>query len=441
MRAVDRTYRLLVDPGGGDGAGALPDRVADAVPANALRQIAALGLQKAGDLVVDPKTVLVWLLGVVGAPAAFAGLLVPVREAGSMLPQVAMVGWVRRRHIRKDLWLLSAVGQAAAAAGMAIVALVLQGAAAGVAVVALLAAFATARALGSITTKDVLGKTMPKGQRGRVTGAASVVSGAVAITLGVALRVGGGEDASPFAFGLLLGAGAATWVAAAWVFSRVQEEPGEVDADDDAGSAIGRAVRLLREDRDFRRFILARGLLLVSALSPPFVVTLAAREGGGGLQGLGPFVIGSGVASLVGGRLWGPQADRSSRQVMVRAAGGATAVIVVLLALLPLGTLAEGPLLLPAAYLLLALAHEGSRIGRKTYVVDLAEGNERTDYVAVSNTAMAVVLLLAGALTAAVSTAGPEWGLAALVVFGVLAVLVARSLPEVAGGAEGAESR
>ena len=58
--------------------------------------------------------------------------------------------------------------------------------------------------------------------------------------------------------------------------------------------------------------------------------------------------------------------------------------------------LAAHPAFFPAAYFVLSIAHDGVRVGRKTYVVDLARGNRRTDYVSVSNTVIGVVLLVAG---------------------------------------------
>ena len=64
---------------------------------------------------------------------------------------------------------------------------------------------------------------------------------------------------------------------------------------------------------------------------------------------------------------------------------------------------------IPAAYFALSVAHDGVRVGRKTYVVDLASGNRRTDYVSVSNTVIGLVLLaagLAGTLAAVISVSG-----------------------------------
>jgi predicted MFS family arabinose efflux permease len=428
---LERVYHVLVAPGPGD-----PDepseRLADDVPRNALKQVAALTLQKVGDLVVDARTVLSWLLAAVGAPAGFVGLLVPIRESGSMLPQVALVPWIRRLPRRKWVWVVGGVLQALATLAMALVAATTEGVAAGIGILAALTVLALARSLSSIASKDVLGRTVPKGSRGQINGLATVGAGIAAITVGLAMRSLGAEATGATVFAWLLLGAATAWLAAVAVYATIAEDAGEHDPGATARDSL-RAVGLLRDDAPFRRFVVARTLLLVSALTPPFVVVLATERGGSGLAGLGPFVLSSGVASLIGGRLWGRLSDRSSRRVMMLACGAASAVVLLFLALLRVEPLAEQEWLYPATYLLLALAHTGSRIGRKTYVVDLAEGDRRTDYVAVSNTAMGVLLLVTGAVTAGVATLGVEAALGLLAVLGVAGVLVSRSLPEVTG--------
>ena len=422
-----RLYARLIDQDEDDGH-ELPDEVVDEVPGNATKQVAALTLQKAGDVVVDPKTVLAWLLAGVGAPAALAGLLVPIREAGSLLPQARLVPLVRRYVVRRWVWVAGAIGQAAAVGLMAAVAATASGRVAGWAVLAALALFAVARSLSSLASKDVLGRTIPKGQRGQITGFATLTAGGVAITLGLVLRLVGGPDTPPATFAFLLLAAAAAWVAAAAVYARVVETPRPPDIEHRSGDG---ALALLRHDAPFRRFVVARTLLLVSTLSPPFVVVLATEVGGAGLAGLGPFVIGSGIAALVGGRLWGRLADRSSRLVMVVSAGSASALVLGLLLVLRVDTVRELALVYPAAYLLLALCHTGARIGRKTYVVDLAEDDRRTAYVAVSNAAMGVLLLVTGAVSSMLALLGAEVALVFLAVLGAAGVPVALRLPEV----------
>lgn len=431
--AFERLYSLLVDNDEDHGLGELDEDVVDAVPGNAAKQVSAMTLQKAGDLVIDAKTVLAWLLAALGAPAGMAGLLVPIRESGSMLPQVLLVPLIRRLAVRKWVWVLGAGLQAACVLAMAVVAATLEGAVAGGAILAALTGFALARSLSSIASKDVLGRTIPKGVRGRINGHATVGAGVAAVSVGVGLRLVGGDQAGTTTLAWMLAAAGVSWILAGGVYATVREPPGEREKQP-APRAVRGALSLLRTDVAFRRFVLARTLLLVSALSPPFVVTLATREGGAGLAGLGSFVISSGIASLIGGRFWGHRADRSSRGVMIAAAASSAGIVLAFLLALRIDGLRELTLIYPATYLLLALAHTGARIGRKTYVVDLSEGNRRTDHVAVSNTVMGVLLLVTGGLTSAIALLGVELALASLAGLGLVGVAVSRSLPEVSVG-------
>lgn len=425
-----RLYDLLIDDDA-TGSDDVEPEVAEAAPGNTLRIVSALTLQKIGDRIADPKSVLSWLLVTVGAPAGLTGLLVPIRESGSLLPQAAMLPRIRRVERRSRVWVAGAVGQALAVAAIAATAVGLRGIAAGIAVLAALAAFAVSRAMSSIAYKDVLGRTIPKGQRGQVSGLASVTSGVVTIALGLGLRLVG-QDSGAAVLGGLLAAGAVMWAIAAVVFATVRE-PTDVESSSSDDREDVSTLATLRHDAPFRRFVTARALLLVSALSPPFVVALSNEEGEAALAQLGLFVVAQGLASMLGGRMWGRFADRSSRRTMMAAAGAASAVVV---AFLVVGAGVDAAWLFPAAYFLLALAHEGARLGRKTYVTDMAEGDQRTTYVAASNTAMGVVLLGAGAISSGLALAGPRLALAFLAAAGLGGVLVGRSLPEVSGATD-----
>src|SRR5690606_20536113 len=167
----------------------LPEDACREVPGNAARVVAGQSLQGLGDKIIDPKTVLVWLLGALGAPAAAVGLLVPVRESGSLIPQAAMVPLVRRFGLRKMVWAAGAIGQALAAVGIGVVALTTDGLAAAVLVLTALGVFALSRSLSSIASKDILGKTVPRGNRGTVTGIAASVAGVGTLVLGAVLGV------------------------------------------------------------------------------------------------------------------------------------------------------------------------------------------------------------------------------------------------------------
>lgn len=417
-----------------------PQRVA----AGGLRLITANALQSAGDQVVNAKTVLPWLLSLLGAPTALVGLLVPVRESGSMLPQAALTPWVLKAPRRTRVWMVGATGQGVATLGMAAAAALADGLLAGVLVVAALAVFALSRALCSMASKDVQGRAVPKGQRGQVTGIATAVSGVVAVLLGVVLqRLGQDLDVAVLA-GLLVGA-ALTWFVGVVVYAGIPERTDgrdraadgrsgeEEDGGDGRASWVRDTLDLLRTDRDFRWFVTARALLLVSALAPPFLVTLAADRGTSWLAGLGAFVIAQGVASVVGGRVFGRLADRSSRLVMT--VGAVAASLVVLLVVVVVVAGADGLVLptLVGGYLVVSLVHVGVRVARKTYVVDMAEGDLRTRYVATANTAMGVILLVTGAVSAGLATLGEVPALVFLAVLGLVGAVVSWRLPEVSG--------
>ncbi|MEO2107336.1 MAG: MFS transporter, partial [Actinomycetota bacterium] len=287
-----RLYDLLIDDDA-TGSDDVEPEVAEAAPGNTLRIVSALTLQKIGDRIADPKSVLSWLLVTVGAPAGLTGLLVPIRESGSLLPQAAMLPRIRRVERRSRVWVAGAVGQALAVAAIAATAVGLRGIAAGIAVLAALAAFAVSRAMSSIAYKDVLGRTIPKGQRGQVSGLASVTSGVVTIALGLGLRLVG-QDSGAAVLGGLLAAGAVMWAIAAVVFATVRE-PTDVESSSSDDREDVSTLATLRHDAPFRRFVTARALLLVSALSPPFVVALSNEEGEAALAQLGLFVVAQGL--------------------------------------------------------------------------------------------------------------------------------------------------
>src|SRR5690554_5830695 len=303
MTASLRIYQRLVKA---DRSGQA-DGLQVATARNGLRQVAANTLQAIGDQVVNAKTVLPWLFASLGVPAVLIGLLVPIRESGSMLPQAALTPVIKGLRPRRRAWVAGAVGQAAATVMMAFAAATMNGTAAGVVILVALALFALARSLCSLAGKDVMGTTVPKGERGQINGVSTALSGALAITLGLAIRLLGGDGVSPLVLAGLLAVAALAWVLAAVVYAGVREPapPGPTCSDDGKPGWLQASWQLLRDDSAFRRFVMARTLLLVSALSPPFVVALAAGVGGVGLGGLGPFVIAQGLASMVGGKPFG----------------------------------------------------------------------------------------------------------------------------------------
>ncbi|MEX6502643.1 Glu/Leu/Phe/Val dehydrogenase dimerization domain-containing protein [Pseudomonas zhanjiangensis] len=415
----------------------IDERACRHVPGNFVLLILSHFFSKLGDALASPKVVLPWVMEALQAPLYLIGFLVPIRESGSLIPQLLIASYIRALAVRKWAWVIGSLLQAAAIGGIGLVAWWLQGTQAGWAIVALLTLFSLARGLSSVAAKDVLGKTIPKTRRGQVNGWSASSAGLVTVALALLLLLARQRELPAQAYGLLLAGAGLLWLVAAAVYARIEELPG---AAENGGNALSEALRrlaILRRDAPFRRFVITRALLLCSALTAPYYVVLAQQRLGSAASLLGMFLLASGAASLLSAPLWGRFADLSSRKVLIVAALLTTTlgVAVFLLDSLQPQWLAIG-WLLPALYFCLSVAHQGVRIGRKTYVVDLAQGNRRTDYVAVSNSLIGVILLVMGFAGALGAVLTISQIILLLSLLGALGSVMAATLPEVeqAGG-------
>mgnify|MGYP001272756646 FL=1 len=396
-----------------------------------LHLFAALG-NKLADELSSARLVLPWLLGVIGAPLWMVGLLVPIREAGALLPQLFVAGFIRLKPQRKWAWVVGGCLQAVAALALALLALFGQGGLGGSLVLITLVALSLARGLSSIATKDVLGKTIAKQRRGNLLGWSGSVAGAVTLAAGGVLML---FDDRPgeLALAALLGVAALGWAVNALCAARIAEVPGAVEGGENAWSSIKLGLRLLREDRNFLHFNLSRALLLASALALPYVALLGQQQSGAELGGLGLLIVVSGLAGMVASPVWGKRSDASSRSVLRDTGLGAAACCLLGagIAWLPGEWTAQ---VWPYAlvYALLVIVHAGVRLGRKTYLVDMAGQDKRALYVALSNTLTGVLMLVVGGMTGVLAQwLGTDWLLVVLAVMALGAAASAARLPDV----------
>lgn len=408
----------------------IPEEACDEQPRNLTLHLASLTSTKTGDGIVDPKLVLSWLVGALGGSGVAIGLLVPLRESLALLPQLFIGHRVRYRSTRKQVWAAASFVQGASVAGMGIAALALPGAAAVWSIVALVAVFATGRSAASVSYKDVLGKTVSKSKRGTVTGTAASISSAVVLALGAGVAWGAIPlSVTTIGIGLLVAAG--LWTFAGVLFLQLTEADGATEGGVDGLAAALRNLRLLRDDPQLGRFVATRSLLTVTAIAPPYLLSLT-RGSGSELGSLGPFVVASSVATIVGGRLWGRLSDRSSRQVLI-GAGGASTMLFTFAAVGVAATpeLLAKPWIAAVLLFLVVLAYQGVRLGRSTHLVDMANEDQRAVYTAVSNTIVGLVILATGVFGVVSEIAGLGAVFAVFAVLSALAVLVGRGLEEV----------
>jgi hypothetical protein len=430
MALADDLYEKLTNEEDARLCREIDERACRESPRSFFYLLASYFLTKLGDAIASPKTTLAWLTTAVGAPPFVLGLLVPIRESGSLIPQLFIGGVIRRLPIRKWVWVVGSVVQAACIVGIGIVAWRLEGSAAGWAILGLVTAFSLARGFCSVSSKDVLGKTIPKKIRGQLTGWSAGAAGLLTIGVGIVLMSPVARLDDTYLIGALLVGAGLLWLAAAAIYSFVGEYAGETGGGRSVADAMAQ-LKLLVADQPFRRFVITRALLMCSALSAPFYVALAQGNRGSSAAVLGSFVVAAGLASLLSAPLWGRFADQSSRRVMVAAALLTSGIGLLTFGIATLAPEFSGTAwFLPLAYFVLSIAHSGVRVGRKTYVVDLATGNRRTDYVAISNTVIGVLLLMVGSVGALSPLIGNAGIIALLALMGLAGALLGATLPE-----------
>jgi MFS family permease len=377
----------------------IPDEACEDQPRNFFAYLAANVLNKISDELVSARLTLPWLFSVLGVPAVFVGFLVPIREAGVLLPQLLVAAYVRAMPKRKVVWLLGALLSAAMLLLMALFSWQTSGMLAGWLLLGCLVFYSLARGLCSVSAKDILGKTISKTRRGRLMGYSASLAGLATLAIGLVLQsdIVGQDNLQVLLVFIIIAA--VLWLFAFSSFNAISEPAGATEG---GGNAIDEAIRSLRvliDDKSFRRYVISRILLLSVALVIPFYVILIQQQLEGQLALLGWLIIANGLASSLSAPLIGKLADHNSRNVMAGAAMLAGIVgIVTWYVSSQHADWITGNTVVIMVFFLITLCHGTARLGRKVYLVDMATNDNRAQYVAVSNTVIGVAMLLGGVI-------------------------------------------
>ena len=138
-----------------------------------------------------------------------------------------------------------------------------------------------------------------------------------------------------------------------------------------------------------------RGLFVHSALVAPYFMV---QKGDNASELLPIYIAAEALAALLSSFIWGKVADKSAK-LTLQIAGGLALTACVGLLLITNNSLIVSAIL----FFVLSIAHAGVRTGRKTYSLDVKEGQERTELVGFSNTAIGLILLAFGSLYAVIT--------------------------------------
>ncbi|MCC5919181.1 MAG: MFS transporter [Cyclobacteriaceae bacterium] len=399
MAKVDeRFYEFMTEDGEVRACEKIPDSACEHVPRNFSLNVLNGICSKLAERLISPGITLPWILSFLGAPAFFAGMLVPLKNTGSLLPQLFVSAKIRAFERRKIFWTLSGIVQAVCILPMGFVVVTMEGSAAAWAIVGLLLIFSMASGVASVAFKDVVAKTIDKGERGQMLSSRASIGGIFSLAAGLVLIFFVEDTDNQWIYFTIFIITAGLWFLSSFFFNLIKEPSGATEGGRSPVNEIKKGLGLLKKDPNLTQFIITRALLMAIPLATPFYVLLGKNEVGGSVTAFGLLIITDGIANIISSPFWGRYSDKSSRKMMMLTAalGIFTAIYAISFVYFPEEWKTIG-LFLPV-FLLNGMAHAGARLSRKTYLVDFAPEKERPLYVSLSNTLIGVFTLVAAGL-------------------------------------------
>jgi MFS family permease len=377
--------------------------------------------------------VLSLLIRQLGGSLTLVGSLPAIQMAGYLLPQLIVSGRIQGRAYKLPVYRLFGgirllVWAALTAAIFASTALPQP-----LALTLVVLGFGAFTFLGGITAltfQDIVGKVIPPQRRGSFFGTRQLVAGLLTFVLGGTLvrwLLGeGGPLPFPANFGALAFLSLLCFSVGIGSFALVREPPQlRLGPALRLTEGLRRAPELLRGNRNYRWFIIARLLIRTGQIAEPFYIIYATESLGLPKSVAGAFVAAWALSAALSNLVWSRVSDRQGNRRLMLIAGSLIALAPALMIAGPaavrglgLGELAL-TIVLGVVFLLVGAANDGMAIAGMTYLLEVVPEDERPTYMGLANT-----ILGAGAL---VPVAG-GWIVALLGYGGAFAVGAALAL-------------
>lgn len=393
------------------------------------------------DRLMDPTLVLAAFVSTLTPSPLWLGLLIPITDGGWFLPQFLLSGYLQSQPLKMVLYRRVAVVRVVLWCLLAAAPFVLRQP--GWLLPAFLVAYTLvclASGLGGLSFMDIVAKTIPPRQRG-VFFAWRLGAGAVAGLLGTLLVRYLVDEAGPLAFpynfGVLFGAALAAGLLGLVAMARVSEPPDTVLQPVASPRAqIIRAARVVRTDRNYRRYLWVRVLLVVAGMAPPFYAVYVQQRLGGPLAMVGVYLAVYTTCNLLSHVVFGRFSARlGNRRTLVVSTWAGLAMTVGVLALaflagpLRLSGTAASWWLIPI-FMLYGVRELGIGVASHSLLLNIAPPEARTLYVGFTNTLMGLVLLVTGLSGVIVAALGYAALFALTVAAHILALAASAQLSE-----------
>lgn len=358
----------------------------------------ALGLDLALFLVglsfASQSTILPAFAASLGAPNVVVGAIPAVMMAGWLLPSLFAAGHTETLPRKLPFVLRYTVWERAPFLGLAAAAFMLAERAPGLTLGILLVTLLVVTGVGGLLMPawtDIVGRTIPTTLRGRFFAGACILGtiggllGSAATTYVLAMVP------APASYGLCF-LGSAAFMGLSWgALALVCEPPGaRRPAAPGFTTYLARIPGLLRRDRNFSRFLLARACALAGYMADGFFTVYALRTWEAPAWRVGVFTAFLFAGQIGGNVVFGWLADRAGHRLIL--VGGAAATAAADLIALSAGSLEVSG----GVFALLGVLQAANNVSSLSILLEFAPTvEERPTYVGLGNTSSAPVALAA----------------------------------------------
>ena len=320
------------------------------------------------------------------------GLVMLIWTAGFNGPQIFVANYVERLLFKRRFFLQTAFVQRIPWLLLALLCFFVLGSVGPSAgTILFFVLFGLAAVTGSVCFPvwfDIITKLTPVELRGRLFGARNLLGGILGIIAGFGVEWVLANIAYPASYGVLFTVAFFFIMVSYWALTYLKEEtPSAVAEEIHIVDYYKRLPRILKEEENFRNFLISDALLIAATMAGAFYAVHAIEKFSLNDSSAGTFTIVYMCSMIVGNMFFGVLADRYGHKVNVVLSAGFTAMSCFI------ALLAPNALLYQIVFIGMAFQVGLSGISRLSIVVEFCSEEERTTYVALTNLVTAPFVL------------------------------------------------
>jgi MFS family permease len=349
-----------------------------------------------GNAFFEPNSIIPAFLSQLTDSNILIGLSSTIRNCGWFLPQLFVANYVQGMVRKKPLGIICFALMRFSAGALAITAFLLAGkhpSAALLIFYLFYIVFSFADGFSGVPWVDIMGKTIPPGQRGRLLATSQFIGGGLAFGAGFFIKgiLESPKLTFPINYGIIFLTGFTALMVSFVSFSLVKEPPSRINGRKMGYKEYFRWILdIFLKDRNFARVIGVSFMTRAMFLSLPFYVIFARNVLMFPQDIVGYFVSAQMIGYLISSHIWGYLSDNLSNKRVITLTGVSAAATPCLALIAAAGfNLGIDSLLIPIyllLYISIGFTITGMWTGYNNYLLEITGDENRAVYVGLYNT-------------------------------------------------------